>query len=517
MLNLSSSGSRGRARHRRPRGAWLSIVAVAGVLALGVPTASAAAVRAGSSQATAAQATAASTYYSTSLNYVTDFRARFSSWFLQRIAETAGNVNRLLAAVTGPSGLIGPPVLIAPGPNIDTVYAAGPDLDLSQGPQILTIPPTASTFSIASYDVWGNVLPSVPPEPGTYALALPSWHGTLPPGVTRVNIPYPVTQMYVRADRYSRDGTGGYVNMVASSKAFVAGIHLASLPAYEANPSTGATKFVRQITLSPSSKLANDLTARRTPTLYLRTLQNAMHSTSTRPLTPSEVAVSNQFDTVFAAAQRALRHGNPVPLAQMDRAARNAQTIIANSFYSHTIGGTHWIYYDNIGNFGTDYLARSAIAEFAWLSNISSTATYYFAYADACGAALNARTAYRLTFSKAQIPDAKRFWSTTAYTPPGVGLIQWPGVRPIPPSAKGVAAYTPGLVTSPNGSITIYIQRKAPANRSLYPNWLPTPPARRVRVLDTGVRPDRQYSARRALRSAPAPAGGRLRKLAPQK
>ena len=48
MLKLSSSGSRGRAGHRRPRGAWLSMLAVAGVLALGVPTASVAAVRAGS-------------------------------------------------------------------------------------------------------------------------------------------------------------------------------------------------------------------------------------------------------------------------------------------------------------------------------------------------------------------------------------------------------------------------------------------------------------------------------------
>jgi len=473
MLNLSSSGSSGRARRRRPRGAWLSIVAVAGVLALGAPTASAAAVRAGSSQATAAQATTASTYYSTSLNYVLHFRARISSWFLQRIAEKAGSANTPVMALTGSSGVIGPPVRIAPGPNIDTVYAAFIDLDLSQGPQILTIPPTSSRFSVASYDVWGNVLNTVPAQPGTYALALRTWHGTLPPGVTRVNIPYPVTQFYVRADRYSSTG----VNMVASSKAFVKGIHLASLPAYEANPSSGATKVLPQAALFFSTKAANDRLARYTPTLYLRTLQNAMHSSSTRPLTPSDVTLSHSFDTVFAAAQQALRHGNPVPLAQMDRAARNAQTIIANSFYSHTISGSHWIYYDNIGNFGTDYLATSAIAEFAWLSNISSTATYYFAYADACGAALNARTAYRLTFSKAEIPDAMRFWSTTAYTPGAVGLIQWPGVRPIPPMAKGVAAYTPGLVTSPNGSITIYIQRKAPAQRSLYPNWMPTPRA----------------------------------------
>src|SRR5690349_8319840 len=263
MLNLSSSGSRsgsrGRARRRRPRGAWLSIVAVAGVLALGVPTASAAAVRAGSSQATAA-----STYYSTSLKYVLHFRARISSWFLQRIAETAGSANTPVMALTGSSGVIGPPVRIAPGPNIDTVYAAFIDLDLSQGPQILTIPPTSSRFSVASYDVWGNVLNTVPAQPGTYALALRTWHGTLPPGVTRVNIPYPVTQFYVRADRYSSTG----VNMVASSKAFVKGIHLASLPTYEANPSSGTTIVVPQTALFVSTKQAYDRLAPYTRTLY---------------------------------------------------------------------------------------------------------------------------------------------------------------------------------------------------------------------------------------------------------
>ena len=472
MLKLSTSGSRGRAGHRRPRGAWLSVLAVAGVLALAVPTASAPAARAGSHPAgPAAQATAAGRYYSTTLKYVIRFRARFSSWITQRAVETAGAVNTPVAARTGPNGLIGPPVAFVPGPNVDTVYAAITDLDLSQGPQIVTLPPTASRFSVSNLDVWGDVFTGVPAQPGTYALALPSWHGTLPPRVTRVNIPYPVSMMFVRADRYAHDGA----DTIAAARAFIANLHLASLPAYEANPSSGATKIVPQIALSASTKVANDLAARLTPTRYLRTLQNAMHSASTRPLTSSDVAVSNSFDTVFAAAQRALRHGNPVPLAQMDRAAGDAQKTIAHSFMSHTIANTDWIYYDNIGQFGTDSLARSAIAEFAWVSNVPATATYYFAYADACGAALKSRTAYRLTFSKAEVPDAERFWSMTAYTPPAVALIQWPGVRPTPPSAKNVAAYTPGLVTSPNGSITIYIQRKAPANPSLYPNWLPTP------------------------------------------
>ena len=474
MLKLSSSRFRGRAGHHRPRGGWLRIVAVAGVvagmLALGVSGASAAAVQAGGSRPAPSTPTAAGKYYSTTLNYVIRFRARFTTWVLQRFAETTGNVNALTSPRTGSSGIIGPPVRIIAGPNVDTVYNALPDLDLSHGPQILTLPPTASRFSVANVNEWGDYFTAVPAKPGTYALALRSWHGTLPRGVRRVNIPYPVTQIYVRADRYSHEN----VNQVASSKAFIAGTRLESLPAYKANPSGGATKVVPQAFYALSSKLANDLPARYTPTLYLKTLQTAMHSPSTRPLSRSDVAVSNSFDTVFAAAQRALRHGNPVPLAQMALAVRKAQGIIATSWLTHTIDASDWIYYGNAGMFGTDYLARDAVAEYAYGINNPAAATYYFAYADACGATLNARTAYRLTFSKAQIPDAERFWSATAYAPRAASLIQWPGIRPFPPMAKGVAGYTPGLVTSPNGSITIYIQRKAPAQRSLYPNWLPT-------------------------------------------
>ena len=58
MLNLFSSGSRGQAGHRRRRGAWLSMAAVAGMLALGAPAANAAGVRAVGTHAAAAQATA---------------------------------------------------------------------------------------------------------------------------------------------------------------------------------------------------------------------------------------------------------------------------------------------------------------------------------------------------------------------------------------------------------------------------------------------------------------------------
>jgi hypothetical protein len=76
--------------------------------------------------------------------------------------------------------------------NVDTLYASA-YLDLSAGPQILTIPKTGVTYSLLTLDVFGDVFKtSIQPQtPGKYGLVPPGWKGTLPPGVTNVEVPYP--------------------------------------------------------------------------------------------------------------------------------------------------------------------------------------------------------------------------------------------------------------------------------------------------------------------------------------
>ena len=75
---------------------------------------------------------------------------------------------------------------------------------------------------------------------------------------------------------------------------------------------------------------------------------------------------------------------------------------------------------------------------------------------------------YTLTFPAGQIPQAKRFWSVTAYTPGFIELV--------PNAARKylVASYTPGLTKNPDGSITIYVAPTRPVNAPMA-NWLPVP------------------------------------------
>ena len=110
--------------------------------------------------------------------------------------------------------------------NDDTIYSSA-IIDLSHGPLVLTIPPTTVTYSVLPLSVFGVLVPaSIPsPTPGHYALVLRGWRGTLPAGVTKVTIPYPVTLWTVRGDKYSNN-----VNMIAQARAFQQALHLTRWP-----------------------------------------------------------------------------------------------------------------------------------------------------------------------------------------------------------------------------------------------------------------------------------------------
>lgn len=466
MLDLPSSGSRGRAGHRRLRGAWLSVVAVAGVLALGVPTASVAAVRAGGSPSASAQTTAAQTTraYQTTKQYVTRFWSRWIYFSQQQANLRAFGPDQLI----GPAIPMGPQFRLVNAINDDTIYASSLYTDLRLGPAILTIPPTPDVYSILPLDGFGATFNSVIPAqtPGTYALVLKGWRGRLPRGVTKVVVPYPVTEWLFRADKYSSTG----VNMIAEATKFRLGLRMTTLAKYMADPNSGAPE-IRPLfpTFAFSFKVFQDISATVTPNAFLRLMQRAVHSPDTQPMYKSDLQLSAAFDKDFAAAQQAARRGNPVPLATIDAAVRSAYREIDAHYRTHYTPGTKWVHFNNFAAWGTAYLDRAAATEYCQYCNTSATAGYYDGFVDESGQTLNgARHTYTLTFPAGDIPQAKRFWSLTAYVPHTIELVRNPAKKYV------VASYTPGLVKNPDGSITIYMAPTRPAGAPMA-NWLPVP------------------------------------------
>ena len=150
---------------------------------------------AGAAGARQAAAPARSPYYSVARDYTVRYYPRFMTAFQQSLA----GANR----IAGPNR-VGPPYGFVVSINVDTIYASF-YLDLSQGPQIFTIPKTDVSYSLLTLDVFGDQFKNnIPPlTPGTYALVPAGYKGTLPRGVTRYRCPIRVTTWIIRADKYS--------------------------------------------------------------------------------------------------------------------------------------------------------------------------------------------------------------------------------------------------------------------------------------------------------------------------
>jgi hypothetical protein len=212
-----------------------------------------------------------------------------------------------------------------------------------------------------------------------------------------------------------------------------------------------------------------DEQATTAPSAFLSHLQQAMHSSPTQPLSASDLRLSQAFDRAFATANRAAARGDYGPISQITQATRDAHALIVNHWLSH-LDSNRWKSFDNVGAWGTAYLDRASLSEYIQYGNDASAAKYYDAFTDHNGIPLDGSVVseYQLTFSKSEIPDATRFWSLTAYIPPGVMLV--------PNAARKyvVARYSPALQTNSDGSITIYIAPRQPPGTPRA-NWLPVP------------------------------------------
>jgi hypothetical protein len=393
--------------------------------------------------------------YTTAQNYLIVFYAR---WFTFRLGSPPAPSNQWI----GPDHM-SPTFGNVVAPNDDTLYVSS-FMDLSAEPVIITVPPTTVTYSLLVMDGYANVyntnaqsptaLSGIPP--GTYGLTAPGWQGTLPAGVTPVPLPLNWMIWLIRADKYSKDGQ----DQTMEADMFRRSLLAAPLSEYLQNPQAGAANIIPVAYYSPRYKvIADDLIA-NDPINFLTQLQNSVKSPNTPPLSSYEQQLSDQFDSLFSDQQNWPDIGNG--------AQAGLSAILAR--YQANKGTTNWISFTDIGAWGTDYLARSATTEYLDLSNTHATAAYYHAFEDANGDALDTtvHSEYVLTFAADQIPQARRFWSLTMYTPDSITLVSNDINKYL------VASYTPGLQYDEDGSVSIYISPTLPPGVP-QSNWLPAP------------------------------------------
>jgi hypothetical protein len=411
---------------------------------------------ASSSTAQAPASSSNSDDYATAAEYVVHF---YPLWFYHQqfqVNNQLGTTNRMVA----PSR-VSPDFKFVVASNYDTLYSSA-FLDLRAEPVVVTVPPAQVGYSILVLDFYGNQIPAAIPSQvtGAFAFTGPGFSGTLPDDVTQIPMTINFPLVNFRAVKFSNAGE----DQSSEAAAFIAAIKTQPLSGYVKNPSDGPTIIVPESYFKKSFKTtADDLIASQ-PLIFLKQLQTAVKSPQTPPLSTTEQDLSNRFDALFGNG-RHCRSG-------LSAGTQKALELLINNYLGNT-GQTHWIHFTNIAAWGTNVLDRASITEYLQQSNGIGTAAYYHTFSSADGSPLDGSDpeGYVLTFPAGQIPDAKLFWSLTAYTPDAIELV------PNPIDKYVVASYTPELTYNGDGSLTVYLSSQHPAHAPVG-NWLPVPPGK---------------------------------------
>jgi hypothetical protein len=124
----------------------------------------------------------------------------------------------------------------------------------------------------------------------------------------------------------------------------------------------------------------------------------------------------------------------------------------------------NWTTATNGAKFGTDYFTRTAVARSNIFVNKPNEATYFYQDLDASGGRLNGANRYTVTFAKGE-PPVRGFFSLTLYDDQHF-------FAPNEIQRYSIGTKNKDLKPNANGSVTIYVQADAPAERT---NWLPAP------------------------------------------
>lgn len=407
--------------------------------------------------------------YDLAYQYTVRFYPRYFTWIQFQINSENSQRQGVQIAnrLTGPLGM-GPEYKVVVAINDDTIYAEA-FLDVSETPVILTIPKYPNKYSILQLDVYGSIfsteLSENPPDRGgVYAFVAQGWKGKLPRKAHRIEMPHTFTTIAIRIDKHSPTGE----DLIPAANKFRSNLSMQTLDEYDAGGESGRTLVLPLHFFAPSVKLMADEGLAKSPEAFLTTVQEAMASPMTQPITDDDRSLMRRFDAAFAEAKNVVDHDSG-PLTEIIRGAQAAWAAIINRWQSHR-GSTNWIHFDNIGHWGDNYLDRAALTEYIQVGNDRKAAYYANAFVDASGLPLDGGSfAYTIQFAKKELPEYERFWSMTAYTPEFIELV--PNVL----DKYVVASYTHGLVTESNGSVTIYVQADPPRMSSRIANWLPVP------------------------------------------
>jgi hypothetical protein len=353
---------------------------------------------------------------------------------LIEMARTRGpnKPNSLLHA----RALSGPAAHNVTTPNCDTLYSID-WLDLRGGPVTVTLPATGDRYMSAAFmDMYTNnfiVLGtnSNGGRGGTYVIEGPSTPGKPGANTHRSNTPW--VWMLART--------------LVTSDADLPAAHAVQDKIKVTGGKAGAPGVASIDRAAPWAD-------------YFKTTQ-ALLAESPPPVSDAAFLVRHAALGLSADKPFDATRFTPAQVAQIEAGVLQARADVRVTGSGNAISGS----------FGSDYTARARVALGGLAALPSSEAVYMKITPPAGSAGFTGGTAYRLSFTKAQLPPARAFWSLSMYEITAAGQMYF---TENPIKRYAINDRTPGLAFRPDGGLDLWIGSAYPGSEKRA-NWLPSP------------------------------------------
>ena len=355
------------------------------------------------------------------------------------------------------TSLAGPDSTVVADPNDDTLYSTA-FLDLRAGPQLLSVPPISGRYvDFQLLDMYTNTIADVGVltdggHGGTYAFVGPGWHGTIPEGAVRIDVPTPDAWLLGRTQ------VKGPADLLAAVE-LEAQYSLTALSGHGSGTTGGPSTLACPAPALPSS----------TSPGFLGDLGKDM---------AADPPAADDGPVVQAMAAAGIGPGRTPGATGSGNAAEYLEALrVGASLLAGAAGAgpaTIWTGYTRgavAGSYGTDYLQRARLAQETPGVQVPAQAVYFSASrarSRTATTALVGTRSYEIQFPPGDLPPhgPDGFWSITLYNAAGF-LVGNPIDR------YSVGDQTPGLVRGADGSLTIVVSASHPTETNM--NWLPAP------------------------------------------
>jgi hypothetical protein len=355
-------------------------------------------------------------------------------------------------------------------PNVDTLYTTA-FIDMDKGPWVFEMAPNDLRYEVMPFmDAWTNVFAapgtrSTGQGGGRFLLAGPKWKGEVPEGLQLLRAP---TRMVWLIGRTQTNGIADYpvVHRLQDQ------LRLLPLADWHTQLSLPAALAQAGNSAALESKPQVDGVKPVPPIQQMRTMDTEVFfQRLTRLMVDNPPSVADA-PMLLKMARIGLRPGQTVQWGALDRWSVSLGRWIADRKVEKELAQPRELVRgwatppSQIGQYGTHYNIRAAVAMVGLGANLPADALYPNAKVDNNGDALNGKHRYRLHFAASQLPPVKAFWSVTAYGKDDFFIDN--------PMQRYALGNRDALVFNADGSLDLWLQAEMP-EAAKKANWLPVP------------------------------------------